>query len=399
MTIENFSSASESNPNQEQVSVTREDDGSLSISVDALATASADGGSSSETVSGTQQAKSNMDGTDTTYPTDQAGESDVSKSNDEAVLTAIEDLSAKLGEVIELLGGLSDDNTVGKTQSLVNEPPAEPSSVDAGSSDDQLMGLLEGVLADVEQVIEMLGGDDSAVSGTANETDMGSSVISNQDSEGPQKSREEYLGGVLTDYFFGMDAQGQAEVIDMLSSGDFGEDGVKIAKELQGMLDNFDGGYFPSASASSSTINQIMADSDEASAMINAVESIYDENRNLGGELISSFTDIFVSEDSEKQAEVIDVLSSGQFGEDGKKIAELIPNLITSFGPPDDEIMSFDEEGNRIELGSYPIKYDEDVYNEIMAIMYQSGEAEEINAAVNSIVSPTVAIESPTLSL
>jgi hypothetical protein len=235
------------------------------------------------------------------------------------------------------------------------------------------------------------------VSGAANETDMGSSVILYQDSEGPG---EEYLGEILTDYFFGMDAQGQDEVIDMLSSGDFGEDGVKIAKELQGMLDNFGDGYFPSAS--NSTINQIMADSDEASAMINAVESIYDEHKNLGGELISSFTDIFVSEDSEKQAEVIDVLSSGQFGEDGKKIAELIPNLITSGSPPgpDDEIIVFDEEGNIIEQLSpgYNLEYDEEVYNEIMAIMSQSGEAEEINDAVKSIASPTMAIESPTLS-
>jgi hypothetical protein len=75
MAIDSVSSTSESVPKQEQLSVVRGDDGSVSISVVASATANADGESSTQSVNEPEQAKSDVDGTDTDYPADQAGES------------------------------------------------------------------------------------------------------------------------------------------------------------------------------------------------------------------------------------------------------------------------------------------------------------------------------------
>jgi hypothetical protein len=105
MAIDSVSSTSESVPSQEQVFVNRQDDGSLSISIsaNASATAIADGESFTQTVTGDEQAKSNVDGTDISYPTDQTGETgETTTTENKEIMSALEDLSAKIDEVIEI---------------------------------------------------------------------------------------------------------------------------------------------------------------------------------------------------------------------------------------------------------------------------------------------------------
>jgi hypothetical protein len=168
MAIENVSSTSTNVPNREQVSVIREDDGSLSISitisVDAGSTASADDESSSDSAAGADQAKSDEDSTDTSYPTDQPGVSeDIFSTLDEAVMTDMKDLLATIDEAIKLLGGESGDSAADELQSVVGEVPVAASpTVLTGSDDRDFAERLEGVVADLEITINDAAGSDNS---------------------------------------------------------------------------------------------------------------------------------------------------------------------------------------------------------------------------------------------
>jgi hypothetical protein len=121
MAIDSVSNTSENVPNQDQVTVVREGDGSVSIfiSADASATASAGDQSSTQSVTGTEQARSDVDGTNTDYPTDRAGESDTTINNDEVlarVSERLEEVEADLDEILSDMAG--DDRTVEPSENL-----------------------------------------------------------------------------------------------------------------------------------------------------------------------------------------------------------------------------------------------------------------------------------------
>jgi hypothetical protein len=165
MAIENVSGTSESVSKQEQISVTRENDGSTSISifVDASATVSADGESSSDSVIEAEQAKGDVESTDTSYPADQPGVGDdTAGTHEEAVITEMEDLLATIDAAIELLDSQSGDSTTGELQSIGGKAPVDASpTVPAGSDDRDFAGKLEGVVADLEETINDAAGSDN----------------------------------------------------------------------------------------------------------------------------------------------------------------------------------------------------------------------------------------------
>jgi hypothetical protein len=182
MAIDSVSSTSESVPNQELVSVTRENDGSVSFPVHVSATDSAAGESSTQAATGAEQAKNDMDGTDTDYPTEQTGQDDTANTYDEALVTAMEDLQVKINEIIELLGGQSGDSTADDSQPVDSGTPVDTSQISVTDQEDGLIPL---------------------------------------------------LGGDLISLFNRMDSEGQNEFIALLESGELGEDGVKMAEILQ----------------------------------------------------------------------------------------------------------------------------------------------------------------------
>jgi hypothetical protein len=379
MAIDSVSSTSENVPNQDQVSVTREDDGSLSISisVDASATASADGESSSETVTEAEQAKSDVDGTDTAYPTDQAGESDVDETNDKELLTALEDLSAKLDEVIELLGGLSGDGKADEPSPMGGDTPVDTSQTGiVGSDNTKLAERLDGVAADLEEIISGLsGGELSDVS----DSDM---LIG------------EEPGEQLINAYNYMDLEGQAELIETLGSGEFGEVGVQIAEALPNAIDIDNG--LPAADE----IKKLMADEDIAEEILAAALPIIQEHTLYSPDMVSEANEYevvneedggeppvrtpednfiigFGEMNSEGRDEVIEVLRSGEFGEDGKKIAELLTLK-------EDLYQMYQNEhtvGGQMDLQSQM----SDIDSEIKEILVDSGNNEDILATIEPI--------------
>jgi hypothetical protein len=392
MAIDSLPSSSESVPNQEQISVTREDDGSLSISisVDTCATASADGQSSSVSATGTEQATSDVNGTDSSYPTDQAGESDAAQTNDEALLTLLKDLSAKIDEVIELLSGLSDGSTAGETQPLLGEPPADPyavddsggtdgenkppvseptadpSTADPSGGDEELMGLLEGMLTNVEQALEMLGGGESAeqVGHVPSALDKVPSQNTGAESSAPYDPAADFGYAFST-----MDSEGQAEAIERLASGQFGEDGVKIAQELQKVWIPNEERYYPEI-GDNEIIRDIMnSGSESARDILWAIEDISWNHRKDGDQFINTFVQL----STEGKNEVIDLLASGQFGEDGKQIAEALSSQMID---PNDF-----EPGARWATDN-DFSWNQETMNEIKELMLNSDEAEEILSLV-----------------
>jgi hypothetical protein len=256
MAIDSVSSASESVPNQEEVSVTRADDGSLSISisVDASAMASADGESSSDSVTGAEQAESDMDGTDTSYPTDQAGQDDSATTHDKALMAAMEDLLATIDEAIELLGGQSGIGTADGTQPVGGETPVVASqTATAGNHDTELVQRLEGLAADLEEMISGLSGGEEPM-----------------EPFGPGNTN---VGEQFVDIYLELSVpEGRMEIIDLLSSGEFGEDGKKIAELLPNMT-GVNGEEFWNQETYFE-IRDILVESEDAEGIIAAIESI-----------------------------------------------------------------------------------------------------------------------------
>jgi hypothetical protein len=166
MAIENVSGTGESVSKQERISVTRENDGSTSISIfaDAGATAGADSESSTQTATGAEQAKSDVESTDTSYPADQPGVGDnTAGTHDESVMTEMEDLLATIDAAIELLDGQSGDSTTGELQYMGGKAPVDASpTVPAGSGDRDFADKLEGVVADLEETINDTAGSDNS---------------------------------------------------------------------------------------------------------------------------------------------------------------------------------------------------------------------------------------------
>lgn len=256
MAIENVSSTSESVPNQEQVSVVRENDRSLSISVDASATASTDGESSSETVTGAEQANNDVDGTDTSYSTDQEGEDDTTNTHNKELLTALGDLSTKIDEVIELLGGQSGDSTPDETQSTGGDTPVDASQTGTSGTDNmELAETLEPVVIDLYEILEILYG------------------LSNseqpEEPSGPSNIGEQFVDIYSNELSV---PEGRMEIIDLLASGEFGEDGKKIAELLPNMT-GVNGEEFWNEDAYLE-IKEIMLESGEAEEIVAAMESI-----------------------------------------------------------------------------------------------------------------------------
>jgi hypothetical protein len=408
MAIDSVPSTSESVPNQEQVSVMREDDRSLSISifVDASATASADSESSSDSATGAEQAKNDVDGTDASYPTDQAGENETNSSYKRQLLTLMEDLSAKIVEIMGLLGsqiGVTDqedgliplpggdliglfnrmdsegqnefiallesgefgeggmklaeallnpalqnderseeyihayneharllldrefsqeilmamdpiyeEHQMTRSQSVdpymetdkdsetesVGDAPLDPNASGEGGGNEELMLMLGGLIADVEQVQEMLGGGgesayspaaevtgssssaDSAIPQDGDTADTGAIAVQPVEPDGVGiTDGESDLGESIVHYFDNMNSQDQDEVIDMLSSGEFGEDGVKIAEVLEKYQQslgqpNEAGDYLEPNEIDIVTVIGIMNESDEAQEILSAIESL-----------------------------------------------------------------------------------------------------------------------------
>jgi hypothetical protein len=167
MTIENFSSTSESVPDQEQVSVVLENDSSLSISVDASATASTYSESVSETVTGTEQAKNDVDGTDTSYSKDQDGEVDTTNTHNNELEAALEDLSAKIDEIIGLLEGQNGDSTSATADDAADQTVEDDTT---NTYNIELEAALEDLSAKIDEIIELIGGQsDDSSSATADD--------------------------------------------------------------------------------------------------------------------------------------------------------------------------------------------------------------------------------------
>jgi hypothetical protein len=378
MAIDSVSSSSESVPNQEQVSVVREDDGSLSISIcaGASATARANGESSSDSTTGAEQARSSMDGTDTDYPTDQAGVGDdTAGTHDEALVTTMEDLLATIDETIELLGGQSGDGMADRAQSIGGDAPVDNSQIDTvGSEDTELAERLDRMVTDLEQLAGELSGAETG-EGTSDKTPEDQFIFK----------------------YINLTSEGPAEVIEMLESGEFGDAGKEIAKLLPNIWD-IDGDMWNFNNDVKAEIKAIMAENPGlAEELLTAIEPIYEEHQerpvappvdgaaptnysqttpgnrgsiepsvpgdtNIGEQFVDLYrNDLTIPEG---RMEIIDVLASGEFGDDGKKIAELLPNMI---GVNGEEF------------------WGEEAYLEIKEIMLESEEAEEILAALESI--------------
>jgi hypothetical protein len=133
--------------------VTRENDGSTSISIfaDAGATAGANVESFTQTATGAEQTKSDVERTDT------AG------THDEAEMTDMEDLLAMIDAAIELLDGQSGDSTTDEPPSMGGKAPVNASpTVPAGSDNRDFADKLEGVVADLEETINDAAGSDNS---------------------------------------------------------------------------------------------------------------------------------------------------------------------------------------------------------------------------------------------
>jgi hypothetical protein len=263
MTIGNVSSASESAPSQEQVSVVREDDGlvSISISADAGATVNADSESASESTTGAEQAKSDVDGTNTSYPTNKIGGGDDAGFHSEELLTSLEDLSAKIKDVIKLLGGLSGGSTANETLSTSGDAPVDTSQTNTDEIDNtELAERIEGIVADLEQIISEL---------RSSETGAGNSGQSAEDK--------------FVSVYYNLDDEGQAEVVELLASGEFGEFGVQIAELLPSMHIR-SGDQDHRYSGVEYQVKGLLEDSGVAEEILSAIEPIIEEHSHGEGD-------------------------------------------------------------------------------------------------------------------
>jgi hypothetical protein len=87
----------------------------------------------------------------------------VSSTHDEAVMTDEEDLLATVQEMIELLGGQGDDSAADELQSMGGEVHADASpTVPAGIDDRDFAGKLEEVVADLEETINGAAGSEKS---------------------------------------------------------------------------------------------------------------------------------------------------------------------------------------------------------------------------------------------
>jgi hypothetical protein len=280
MAIDSTSSTSEGVPNQEPVSITREDDGSLSIiiSADASATANADGGSST----GTEQAKNDVDGTDTSYPTDQAEDDNAADAHDEALMTAMEDLSATLNETIELLEGQSSHSTADQTPPTGSDTSVDASQIGTDGSDDtELAEKLDRVVAILMEIIPALhetGNPELVEFAEKFEqvvTELRETISPHGNGgplEEPFSSKPSNIGAQFANIYIELDPSEKREIIDVLASGELGEDGKKIAELLPSMT-GVDGQDFWNPRVYNE-IRDVMVESDDAEEIIAAIESI-----------------------------------------------------------------------------------------------------------------------------
>jgi hypothetical protein len=269
-------------------------------------------------------------------------------------MAAMEDLLATIDETIELLGGKSGEGTADETQPTGGDTPSDASQTGPASDDElELVERLGSVSADLHEIIHRLSNDEFP-----------------EEPFGPGHAN---IGEQFADIYNDLSPSGKREIIDLLASGELGEDGKKIA-ELLPKMTGVDGQDFWGPDAYNQ-IRDIMVESEDAEGIIAAIESISNSepsngeppeepfgpgHANIGEQFADIYNDLLPSE----RREIIDLLASGELGEDGKKIAELLPKMTGVDG------QDF---------------WGPDAYNQIRDIMVESEDAEEIIAAIESI--------------
>jgi hypothetical protein len=232
----------------------------VSISVDASITASADGESPTENATGAEQAKSDADGTDTTYSTDETS-GDGGKgagSHNEDLLSVLEKLSTTMAEVIELLGGCTADTT---QQPVSSDAPAGSGLADASANNELSTEKLVGLAEKLDQIIgELSGGETSDV--THRE------LLDPSDPE---------PGGQLITAFSNMDSEGQNKLIKLLASGECGDAGVKIAEPLPKAIPQSPADHDPGL-PEANEIKELMSDEKVAKEILTAALPILEEH-------------------------------------------------------------------------------------------------------------------------
>jgi hypothetical protein len=164
-----------------------------------------------------------------------------------------------------------------------------------------------------------------------------------------------------------MDSEGQAKVIDRLVSGEFGEDGVKIAQELQKVWVLNEERYYPEVGDNQIVRDIMNSGSESARDILSAIEDISGNHGKVGDKFVNTFVQL----PTEGKNEIIDLLASGQFGEDGKQIAEALSSQMID--PNDFEPGSPGATDN-------DFSWNHETMNEIKELMLDSDEAEGIMA-------------------